>query len=84
VLNILFSGSIKYKNKQKTEIFGSTPDETMILKLLWDGLTSGEEMIAKLQKDDKTFDVSRFNIAITTLEIRGVVKREYGNQWILA
>ena len=35
-------------------------------------------------KEDKTFDFSRFNIAITMLEIRGIVKREYGNQWILS
>ena len=84
VLSVIFTGSIKHQKQQKIELFGSTPDETEVLKMIVEGLTSGEEMIAKLREKDPDFDVSRFNVAITTLEIRGVVKREYGNQWILS
>jgi hypothetical protein len=47
-------------------------------------MTSGEEILKALREEWPLFDVSRFNIAITTLELKGVVKREYGNQWILA
>ena len=83
ILSVIFTGSIKHRKQQKIELFGSTPDETEVLKMIAEGLTSGEEMIAELREKDPDFDVSRFNVAITTLEIRGVVKREYGNQWIL-
>ena len=83
VLDILFSGSMKSRKRQKAKLFGATDDETLILKLISDGFTSGDEIVKEIQKK-MDFDVSRFNIAITTLEIKGVVKREYGNQWILS
>lgn len=84
VLNVLFSGSIRHQKKQKIELFGATPDETAILKVISRGFSSGDEMISEIRKKNADFDVSRFNIAITTLEIKGVVKREFGNQWILS
>lgn len=84
VLNVILPGSVKHQNDQKIELFGSTPDETEVLKLLALGLTSGEEMTTKIREKEPDFDVSRFNIAITMLEVRGIVKREYGNQWVLS
>lgn len=84
VLNVLFSGSIRHQKKQKIELFGSNPDEKAILKAISRGYTSGDEMITEIRKKTPDFDVSRFNVAITTLEIKGVVKRELGNQWILS
>ena len=84
VLNAILPGSVRHQKKQKIELFGSTPDEMLVLKTLARGITSGEEIIKRITKKDKTFDFSRFNIAITMLEIRGIVKREYGNQWILS
>ena len=84
ILNVILPGSVRCQKKQKIELFGSTPDETEVLRLLNKGVTSGEEIVEKISKNDKTFDFSRFNIAITMLEIRGIVKREYGNQWVLS
>ena len=84
VLNVLFSGSVRHRRKQKIDLFGSTPDETEVLKVLSCGISSGEEILDKIRKKKPNFDVSRFNMAITMLEIRGIVKREYNNQWILS
>lgn len=84
VLNAILPGSIRHKKKQKIEFFGSTPDETAVLKMLAKGITSGEEIVKKISEKDKKFDFSRFNIAITMLEVRGIVKREFSNQWILS
>jgi hypothetical protein len=84
VLNAILPGSIRLQRKQKIELFGSTPDETAVLRVLATGITEGEEIVGKIARDDQKFDFSRFNIAITMLEVRGIVKRELGNQWILA
>ncbi|MBQ6486373.1 DNA-processing protein DprA [Candidatus Saccharibacteria bacterium] len=84
ILNAVLPGSIRHQKAQKIELFGSTPDETEILRILAKGTTSGEEILEEIQKKESKFDISRFNIAITMLEIRGIVKREYGNQWILS
>ena len=84
VLNAILPGSIRHQRKQKVELFGSTPDETAILRVLAKGVSSGEEIVDKIREKDKKFDDSRFNVAITMLEIRGIVKREYSNQWILS
>jgi len=84
VLNAILPGSVRHQKKQKIELFGSTPDETVVLKALAKGISSGEEIIKIISRKDKDFDFSRFNIAITMLEIRGVVKREFSNNWILS
>jgi hypothetical protein len=62
----------------------TSDDEKAILYAISRGMTSGEEILKTLREEWPLFDVARFNIAITTLELKGVVKREYGNQWILA
>ncbi len=84
VLNAILPGSVRHQKQQKIELFGSTPDETAVLKLLARGITSGEEIVKKIRKKDEKFDFSRFNVAITMLEVRGIVKREFSNQWILS
>jgi DNA processing protein len=84
ILNAILPGSIRLQRKQKIELFSSTPDETAVLRVLATGITEGEEIVGKIARDDQKFDFSRFNIAITMLEVRGIVKRELGNQWILA
>ena len=85
VMSVIFPGSTKRKRrKTKTEMLASSDDEKAILYAISRGMTSGEEILKALREEWPLFDVSRFNIAITTLELKGVVKREYGNQWILA
>ena len=83
VLNVLFPGGIRTKKREKAELFGSTPDETAVLKLLSSGITSGEEILLRISESDPGFCISRFNTAITMLEIKGVVKREFANNWLL-
>ena len=63
------------KKEQKITLFGSTPDETEVLRVLACGITSGEEIVEKIAKKQTGFNVLRFNIAITMLEVRGLVKR---------
>ena len=74
----------KEKKKMKIEMLATSDDEKAILYAISRGMTSGEEILKMLREEWPLFDVSRFNIAITTLELKGVVKREYGNQWVLA
>lgn len=83
VLNVIFSGSVKSRKREKMKLFGSTPDETMVLEVLSLGVCAGEEILKSIKEKDTDFDVSRFNIAITMLEIRGIVKRDLNNQWLL-
>ena len=83
VLNAILPGSIRHQKQQKIELFGSTPDETAVLRELAKGTSAGEEIVRQISGVDQEFNLSRFNVAITMLEVRGIVKREYGNQWIL-
>lgn len=83
ILGVLFTGSIHQQRRQKIKLFGSTPDETAVLECLAAGLTAGEEILNKIKTKEADFDVARFNVAITMLEIRGVVKRDFNNRWLL-
>lgn len=85
VLNVLYPGGIKHRiEKKESPEFVGTEDEKKILKVLTDGSESGDEILEKIASSDSEFDATRFNIAITMLEIKGVVKREFGNRWTLA
>ena len=54
-----------------------------MLECLTAGLTAGEEILSQIKTQEADFDVTRFNVAITMLEIRGVVKRDFNNRWLL-
>ncbi len=82
ILKILFEGKTR-KIKQTKVDLGNTEDEKKIIKLLKRGVYDGEEILKELKITDPEFNISRFNISITTLEIRGVIKRGGGNLWIL-
>ncbi|MBP5675232.1 DNA-processing protein DprA [Candidatus Saccharibacteria bacterium] len=82
IVSALFPGRTT-KKRVKMETISGSADEKAVVSAILDGLTSGEEILSEICKNEPDFDVSRFNIAITTLELKGVVKRELGNQWIL-
>jgi DNA processing protein len=82
ILNTVFP-EFKRKRKKKLSFYTSNPDEKLVLEQLSMGITSGDEVFENCKKNEPTFDISRYNLAITTLEIRGVVKREFGNNWVL-
>ena len=59
-------------------IFGDTPEELSLMKLMHDGIKNGEEMIKKTE-----MSVAIFNQTITMLEIKGLVRSLGANQWML-
>lgn len=59
-------------------IFGDTPEELSLMKLMHDGIKNGEEMIKKTE-----MPVAIFNQTITMLEIKGLVRSLGANQWML-
>ncbi|MBR6532420.1 DNA-processing protein DprA [Candidatus Saccharibacteria bacterium] len=59
-------------------IFGDTPEELSLIKLMHDGIKNGEEMIKKTE-----MPVAIFNQTITMLEIKGLVRSLGANQWML-
>ena len=62
-----------------------TPDEEKILKALQSGVRYNEEILMFIKSFlDPNFNASKFLIAATTLEIRGVIKKMDGGQWVLS
>ena len=78
VANLLFPVARKRKNSKQMLIFGDTEEETMIMKMLADGIQDGEEIIAKTG-----IAVATFNQTMTMLEIKGVVISLGANRWSL-
>lgn len=76
VLDLLFPKP-KKKNKQLT-IFGDNENETKILKLLYEGVSDGSEIVEK-----SDISVEDFNQTITILEIKGRVRSLGANQWTI-
>jgi DNA processing protein len=67
------------EDKLRQEIFlGDTDEETMIIKLLRSGISSGEEIHIKSQ-----LSIEMFQQVLTMLEIKGIVKPLGNNHWQL-
>ena len=69
----------RQQSENATLPLGSTPLEAAIIKLLHQGLRDGEEMQRRLGTP-----ISEFTIALTMLEINGVIRSLGANQWTLA
>ena len=69
----------RQQSENATLPLGSTPLEAAIIKLLRQGLRDGEEMQRRLGTP-----ISEFTIALTMLEINGVIRSLGANQWTLA
>jgi len=69
----------RQQSENATLPLGSTPLEVAIIKLLRQGLRDGEEMQRRLGTP-----ISEFTIALTMLEINGVIRSLGANQWTLA
>ncbi len=65
-------------NRKQTELFGDTPEETLLLQLL----QSGTSDIHELQKASK-LTASTFNQTLTMLEINGKIRSHGGGHWTL-
>lgn len=68
----------KKKEIEQISLFGDTPAETDILRLLSVGVRDGDLMMERLE-----MSVEDFNQAITMLEIKGIVKDLGLNHWEL-
>ena len=67
--------------KQKVEqisLFGDTPEEQGILKLMLDGMRDGDEIMERLE-----MPVQVYNQTMTMLELKGAVKPLGFNTWVL-
>lgn len=64
------------RSAQRSVPVGATPEEQTLLDLLASGVSGGEELLTRSQ-----LEVSRFNQALTMLEIRGVIRPLGNNQW---
>lgn len=59
-----------------TKPTGSTPQEQLLLDLVYEGIQDGAALLATSQ-----LDISQFNQALTMLEITGTVRALGNNQW---
>ena len=57
---------------------GSTPSESIIIKLLLQGIRDGDELHIK-----SGLDISEFSQTLTMMEINGIIRPLGGNQWSL-
>lgn len=55
---------------------GSTPSESIIIKLLLQGIRDGDELHIK-----SGLDISEFSQTLTMMEINGIIRPLGGNQW---
>ncbi|MBR3204066.1 DNA-processing protein DprA [Candidatus Saccharibacteria bacterium] len=69
----------KKAREEQISLFGDTPEETEIMRLIAMGIRDGDLIMEKLE-----MGVEEFNQTITMLEIKGAVKPLGMNNWILA
>ena len=75
VLNYLFPN---ITNQEKRLPFGDSLEENKIIQILAESVTDGEEIIKRLK-----MPVHEFNQIITLLELKGIVRSQGFNHWIL-
>lgn len=66
------------KTTEQIELFGDNPDETRLLRLLKDGLSAGDELLALSE-----MEIGVFQQTLTMLEIKGAVSALGNNHWKL-
>lgn len=64
------------EKQQAAKPVGSTPEEQVLLDLLFDGTQAGDMLL-----ESSKLDVRHFNQALTMLEIRGVIRPLGNNRW---
>lgn len=77
--DVLFALGLPQKGQStKRPPHGNTPEEQIILNLLFDGTADGDELLRS-----SSLSASSFNQSLTMLEIRGVIRPLGSNQWRL-
>ncbi|MDO4967717.1 MAG: DNA-processing protein DprA [Candidatus Saccharibacteria bacterium] len=87
VLAILFKKPKKrsvIKNLTSKRLIDN-PDEEAVVKAINSGVRYNEEILLFIRSFiDSEFDASRFMAAVTTLEIKGVIRSLDNNQWVIS
>ena len=79
LLDYFFPERLSRRHQKIHNLTGDSPLETAILRTIFSGKSSGEEISSDLK-----LEVSEFNQTITMLEIKGAVKSLGANYWTLA
>ncbi len=66
------------KTKKQALLLATTPDEQVILQLISDGITDGDEI-----QEKSGLDAAAFSQVLTILEIRGIIRPAGANRWNL-
>ncbi len=76
--DILNALGIESKTADKREVFGDNEQEVVVLKLIANGVTDGEELLKASE-----FEPTLFNQTLTMLEINGKIRSEGAGQWTI-
>lgn len=68
----------KKDRSEQIELFGDNEHETILLTLLKDGVTAGDELLIKCR-----MEIGQFNQTLTMLEIKGAISALGNNHWKL-
>ena len=79
VVDFFFPPEKKQRKKKEGQllIFGDTEAETEVLRLIYEGVSDGDEII-----EATGMDMGEFNQTVTMLEIKGRIKGVGMNQWV--
>ena len=66
------------KTKKQALLLATTPEEQVILQLISDGVTDGDDM-----QEKSGLDAAAFSQILTLLEIRGIIRPAGANRWNL-
>ena len=77
ILQIIAPEQLK-KSSQNQLPLGSSPEETIIINLIASGVRSGDQL-----QQQSGLSASNFSMALTMLEINGVIKPLGANNWML-
>lgn len=78
ILEIIAPDHLKTDSANLALPLGKTDDENLLIKLLSDGIRDGDELMKKSK-----IPAADFAVALTMLEINGVIKPLGANQWTL-
>ncbi len=74
--DILLALGLRESKQQQTDLFGSTEEETLILKLLQSGITDSTQLLSRSK-----LETASFNQTLTMLEITGKIYSLGAGHW---
>lgn len=74
--DVLFSLNIESASSKQVELFGSTPEETLLLNIIQSGISDGAVLLI-----ESKLDANVFNQTLTMLEINGKIRPLGAGHW---